>query len=98
MRIVMRINICTIFEDKNMQPLYNHDAPKKPTNLSLNSDLLKRSRALNINLSATLEQALKAKLAAHQAEKWKDENKNAIQAYNEFVEKHGCFSDEFREF
>ena len=81
-----------------MQPLYDYDAPKKATNLSLNSDLLKRSRALNINLSATLEQALKAKLAETRAEKWKIENRNAIQAYNEFVEEHGCFSDEFREF
>ena len=81
-----------------MQPLYDYDSPKKPTNLSLNSDLLKRSRALNINLSATLEQALKAKLAENHTEKWKTENKNAIRAYNEFVEKHGCFSDEFRDF
>jgi antitoxin CcdA len=81
-----------------MQPLYDYDAPKKATNLSLNSDLLKRSRALNINLSATLEQALKAKLAETETEKWRRENKNAIQAYNEFVEENGCFSDEFREF
>lgn len=81
-----------------MQPLYNYDAPKKATNLSLNSDLLRRSRALNINLSATLEQALKAKLAETKAEKWKAENRNAIQAYNEFVKEHGCFSDDFREF
>ncbi len=99
MRIMMRIVVLlSLFEDRKMQPLYDYDAPKKPTNLSLNSDLLKRSRALNINLSATLEQALKAKLAENQAEIWKAENKNAIQAYNEFVEKHGCFSDEFREF
>lgn len=81
-----------------MQPLYDHEAPKKATNLSLNSDLLKRSRALNINLSATLEQALKDKLAQTEAEKWVDENKNAIKKYNDFVEKHGCFGDEFREF
>ncbi len=81
-----------------MQPLYDFDAPKKATNLSLNSDLLKRARDLNINLSATLEQALKAKLAETEAAKWKRENKNAIIAYNEFVEEHGCFSDEFREF
>ncbi len=81
-----------------MQPLYDFEAPKKATNLSLNSDLLKRSRELNINLSATLEQALKAKLAETEAEKWKRQNKNAIQAYNEFVDEHGCFSDEFREF
>ena len=81
-----------------MQPLYDFNAPKKATNLSLNSDLLKRSRDLNINLSATLEQALKAKLAETEAEKWKKENKNAIKAYNEFVEEHGCFSDEFKAF
>ena len=81
-----------------MQPLYDYEAPKKATNLSLNSDLLKRSRALNINLSATLEQALKDKLAQSEAGKWLDENKNAIKAYNDFIEKHGCFSDEFREF
>ncbi len=79
-----------------MQPLYDYEAPKKATNLSLNSDLLKRSRALNINLSATLEQALKDKLAKNEANKWIDENKNAIKIYNDFVEKHGCFSDEFR--
>jgi antitoxin CcdA len=81
-----------------MQPLYDREGPKKATNLSLNSDLLKRSRALNINLSATLEQALQANLAETEAEKWKRKNKNAIQAYNDFVEEHGCFSDEFRDF
>jgi len=81
-----------------MQALYDFNAPKKATNLSLNSDLLKRTRALNINLSATLEQALKDKLKSIEAEKWVKENKNAIQAYNEFVDEHGCFSDEFREF
>ena len=46
-----------------MQQLYDTTAPKKATNLSLNSDLLIKSRALNINLSATLEQALKHELA-----------------------------------
>lgn len=81
-----------------MQNIYDVEAPKKPTNLSLNSDLLKKSKALNINLSATLEQALRDKLAQLEAEKWLKENKNAIKAYNEFVEEHGCFSDEYRSF
>lgn len=81
-----------------MDPLYDHEAPKKPTNLSLNSDLLNKCRDMNINLSATLEQALSERLARTKAEKWADENKNAIKAYNEFVEKNGCFSDEYREF
>ena len=81
-----------------MQPLYDYEAPKKATNLSLNSDLLKRSRALDINLSATLEHALKEKLAQTEAKKWVDENRNAIKIYNDFIDKHGCFGDEFREF
>ena len=81
-----------------MQALYDFEAPKKATNLSLNSDLLKKTKALNINLSATLEQALKEKLKNIEAKKWLKENKNAIQAYNDHVNEHGCFSDEFREF
>lgn len=81
-----------------MQNLYDHNAPKKPTNLSVNSDLLSKTRAMNINLSATLEQALSKELAQVEAAKWAQDNKAAINAYNNFVEEHGCFGDEFREF
>lgn len=81
-----------------MEPLFDLQAPKKPTNLSLNIDLLKKSKAMNINLSATLERALTEILAKTEAEKWIEDNKNPILAYNTFVEENGCFSDEFREF
>ena len=81
-----------------MDPLFDTNAPKKATNLSVNSDLLSKSRALGFNLSATLEQALQAKLAQVNAEKWATENRKAIRAYNEFVEEHGCFSEEYRAF
>ena len=81
-----------------MQELYDTNAPKKATNLSINSDLLKKTRSININLSATLELALREELAKSEAEQWKKENKKAIKAYNEFVETHGCFGDEFRGF
>jgi len=78
--------------------LYNEKAPKKPTNLSINSDLLDKTKSLKINLSATLEQALKEKLAEEKVHQWRNENKNAIKAYNDFVEDNDCFSDEFRSF
>jgi antitoxin CcdA len=81
-----------------MQTLYDTNAPKKPTNLSLNSDLLKKTKLLNINLSATLEQALRTKLAEKEAENWASNNKMAIKAYNNFVEKNGLFVDEYRSF
>ena len=81
-----------------MADLYNTTAPKKAANLSVNSDLLKKTRALNINLSATLERALKEELAKRESAQWIEENRSAIKSYNEFVEQHGCFGDEFREF
>ena len=81
-----------------MEPLFDLEAPKKPTNLSLNSDLLNKCKAMNINLSATLEQALTEKLAKTKGAKWAEENKNAIRAYNDFIEENGCFGDEYREF
>ena len=94
----MRIIYWSNMREHSMEPLYDYEAPKKATNLSLNSDLLNRSRELKINLSATLEQALKEKLARNKAKKWREENKNAIQSYNDFVDKYGCFGEEYREF
>lgn len=81
-----------------MHTLYDPNAPKKATNLSVNNDLLSKARALNINLSATLEQALVHELAKVEAAKWAKDNKAAIKAYNNFVADNGCFGDEFREF
>tara|TARA_R110002124_G_scaffold273701_2_gene443227 strand:+ start:163 stop:441 length:279 start_codon:yes stop_codon:yes gene_type:complete len=78
-----------------MSELYDYSAPKKATNLSINSDLLVKTREMKINLSATLEQALQEKLKVAKENAWKEENKMAINAYNQFVEENGSFSDEF---
>jgi len=53
---------------------------------------------MEINLSALLEAALKAKLAASANDKWKKKNTMAIKAYNTNVEKEGCFGDSERDF
>lgn len=81
-----------------MQAAYDLQAPKKPTNVSINTDLLSKAREMNINLSATLEQALVVVLREKQRDRWLAENKVAIQAYNEQVEKYGVFSDGLRSF
>ncbi|SFU88802.1 type II toxin-antitoxin system CcdA family antitoxin [Halomonas korlensis] len=81
-----------------MAELYNPAAPKKAANLSVNSDLLRKTRELNINLSATLERALRDELAKREAARWVEDNRAAINGYNDFVEQHGCFGDEFRAF
>ncbi len=77
---------------------FDAQAPKKPTNLSINSDLLSKAREMNINLSATLENELARQLKIKQREQWLQENKKAIQAYNDFVENEGVFSDGIRSF
>ena len=81
-----------------MQRLFAQESQKESINLGLNCNLLKKCKDLKLNLSATLEQALSDKLAKLNSEKWTDENKNAIQAYNQFIDEHGCFGHEFREF
>ena len=63
-----------------MQPVFNPQAPKKAANLSVNADLLSRARELNINLSATLEQALIQALEQRRREEWLVRNRDAIDA------------------
>ncbi len=81
-----------------MTEAYNTQSPKKPTNVSINCDLLEKARELNINLSATLEQALAEQVRAGQRTQWLRENADAIEAYNLFVESNGTFSDTVRKF
>ena len=78
--------------------VYNRLAAKKPTNVTVNSDLLRQARAIGINLSAVLEQALVELLRQRQREAWIEENKAAIDRYNFCVREHGTFSDGLRSF
>jgi antitoxin CcdA len=75
---------------------YDYSAPKKPTNLSINSDLLAKAKALKLNLSATLEIALEEQVQKVERDKWLKQNQAAIEASNKLVEEHGLFSDFYR--
>jgi len=79
-----------------MHNIYNHNAPKKPTNLSINSDLLIKAKGLKINLSAALEEALEDKVRLSTRERWLRENKKALASLNELAENNGLFSDSYR--
>lgn len=81
-----------------MYPTFDTHAPKRPTNVSVNSELLAIAKELKINLSATLETALTQLVNARQRELWKRENQTAIEAYNQLVEEQGIFSDDLRSF
>jgi len=78
--------------------IFDHNAPKKSTNLSINSDLLRLARESRINLSQTLEQHLVELLKEENRLKWRAENREAINAYNKRIEVAGVFSDGLRQF
>ncbi len=73
-------------------------SPKRATNVSVRSDLLAAAREAGVNLSAALERALTEELAESRRKKWRKDNREAIAAYNEHVEKHGTYSDDVRSF
>jgi antitoxin CcdA len=72
--------------------------PKKAANLSVRADLLEQARAYKINLSQTLETALAAEVKKCREEEWREQNKEAIAAYNRLVEREGLLSDRYRTF
>ena len=71
---------------------------REATNLSVPGDLVTRARALGLNLSAVFEAALTAAVRTRERERWLEENRSAIDAYNEHVEADGVFSDQWRTF
>lgn len=74
------------------------DAPKQPTNVSLNSKLLKEAKTLKINVSRAAERGLALQIAETHAKAWKAENREAIQASNKYVAKHGLPLARYRQF
>jgi antitoxin CcdA len=77
---------------------YDTSAPKKSTNLSINGDLLRKAKALHVNLSKALEQRLVEILLEEKRREWREENRDAIEAYNRRIEAGGVFSDGLRRF
>jgi antitoxin CcdA len=71
---------------------------KKAANLSLDAELLAEAKALDINLSQTLEEALRRTVAEAQGMKWKAENRDALEGYNDWVTKNGLPLARYRRF
>ena len=74
-------------------PVCDPKAPRKAVNLSINSDLLRQAREHKINLSRILEEQLERILREERGRRWKEQNREAIEAYNQFIEKYGVFND-----
>ena len=73
-------------------------AGKRPANVTINAALLARAKALNINLSQTLEERLEQRVREEEGKRWLEQNRKAIDAYNARVERDGLWSDGLRSF
>jgi antitoxin CcdA len=71
---------------------------KKSANLSVDSKLLADAKRLNLNLSQVFEAGLDQAIRQKQREDWLKKNRGALDAYNDYVEKHGVFSHGLRSF
>lgn len=74
------------------------NAPKRPTNLSLNSRVLELAKELGMNLSQTVDALLEQEVRRQLRERWLERNKEGIEAYNARIEREGTFSRQWRTF
>lgn len=75
---------------------YDLNAPKRATNVSVNSDLLRQAKELGVNVSALAERSLATLVGELKAQRWEKENALAIDAYNTAIAKSGLWNDEPR--
>ena len=73
-------------------------APKKAINLSLNSKVLETARALGMNVSQTVDGLLAKEVQRRYWELWNERNRNAVEAYNARLAKHGLPLAKYRSF
>lgn len=71
---------------------------RKPTNISLDSDLLEEAKALGVNISRACERGLAEQVSEARAEYWLKENEQALESSNLFVEKNGLTLARHRQF
>ncbi len=74
------------------------NAPKKATNLSLNSKVLATARELGMNISATVDALLAEEVTKRYWERWNEDNKQAVDHYNARIEKEGLPLARYRTF
>jgi antitoxin CcdA len=71
---------------------------RKPTNLSLESELVEEARRLGLNLSRAAEDGIRSAVRAEAARRWQEENREALLSSNAYVEAHGLPLAKYRMF
>lgn len=81
-----------------VRPQRPRPSGKRPTNLSLSSDVLDAARQLKINISLECDNHLRALVRAEQERQWRVDHADFIAAYNRTLETEGLPLDEWKSF
>jgi len=73
-------------------------ARRKPTNLSLDAELVDAARRRGLNLSRAAEDGIRRAVESEAARQWQEENAEGIRQMNAYVEKHGLPLAKYRMF
>lgn len=71
---------------------------RRPTNVSLAAELIEEAKSLDINVSQACEKGLAAEVKKAREDKWIEENWEAIQFWNRYVEENGLPLAKYRMF
>ena len=64
-------------------------AARRATNVSLDTKLVESARELGVNVSRACEAGLSEAVRQEHARRWSEENRDAIDKHNAWVERHG---------
>lgn len=74
------------------------EGPKKATNVSLSADLVDEAKQLGINVSEACQTGLAAQVKKAREAVWKEENRAAIDSWNDYIRKNGLPLAKYRQF
>lgn len=73
-------------------------AARKATNLTLNVDLLAEAKSLSVNVSRAAETGISQAVRAEKERRWIEENREALEGWNAWVNEHGLPLAKYRMF
>ena len=74
------------------------EGPKKATNVSLSADLVEEAKRLGLNVSEACQSGLAAEVKKAREAAWKEENRAAIESWNDYIRKNGMPYDQYRQY
>ena len=74
------------------------NAIRQPANLSIDSNLMREAKGLDVNVSRAAEAGIAEAVAAEKTRLWKLENRATMDAWNDYIDRAGIPLEEYRQF